>query len=92
MAFWRGFLVKNHDKKLCAGAVFMAAVFCFFYVGFVRWAALIFLRSFYYFIFLDLFRLKYHQLKQIAVLVFLAFVFLHFVVNENLLLTSCFHC
>ena len=55
MAFWRGFLVKNHDKKLCGWAVFMAAVFWFFYVGFVRWAALIFLRSFFYFIFLDFF-------------------------------------
>lgn len=47
MAFWRGFLAKNHDKKLCVGAVFMAAVFWFFYVGFVRWAALIFLRTFF---------------------------------------------
>jgi hypothetical protein len=30
----------------CVGAVFMAAAFCFF-AGFVRWAALVFLRSFF---------------------------------------------
>jgi hypothetical protein len=74
-------------KNCVAGAVFMAAVFCFFYVGIVRWAALIFLRSFYCFIFLDLYQVGYHHLKQIAV-----FVFLHFVVNENPLITSCCIC
>ena len=34
-------------KNCVTGAVFMAAVFCFFYVGFVQWTALIFLRSFF---------------------------------------------
>ncbi len=63
-------------KNCAAGAVFMAAVFCFFYVGIVRWAALIFLRSFYYFIFLDFFSLLIYQLKKYFVL--LSFVFLHF--------------
>ena len=71
---------KGGVKELVcsAGAVFMAAVFCFFYVGIVRWAALIFLRSFYYFIFLDLFQVGYQQLKQTAVFIFLSYVFLHF--------------
>ena len=78
MAFWRGFLVKNHDKKLCVWGCVYGGCLLFFLCGVVRWAALIFLRSFVYFIFLDLFQVGYHQLKQIAVFVFLHFVFLHF--------------
>ena len=78
MAFWRGFLVKNHDKKLCGWAVFMAAVFWFFYVGFVRWAALIFLRFFFLLYFFGFFSWLIYQLKKSFVFVFLHFVFLHF--------------
>ena len=72
---------------LCGGAVFMAAVFLFFWQGFVRLAALVFLRPFFILYFFGWFPVGLFKWIQNFPAVFLPFV-----VNENQLFTSCCHC
>ena len=72
---------------LCAGFVFMAAVFLFSFVRAVRWAALVFLRHFFILYFFGWF--PDEPVKWIQNF---PAVFLSFVVNENQLFTSCCHC
>ena len=57
----------------------------FFLCRFCAVACIAILADFFLLYFFGFVRLWYHQLKQIA-------VFLHFVVNENPLLTSCCNC
>ena len=71
---------KGGVKELgcSAGAVFMAAVFCFFMWELCAGLHCYFCGLFFYFIFLDFFSLLIYQLKKSFV-----FVFLYFVVNEK---------
>jgi hypothetical protein len=72
---------------LCDGAVFMAAVFLFFFDRAVRWAALLFLRSFFILYFFGWFPVVAIKWVQN-----LPAIFLYFVVNEKHMFTSCCNC
>jgi hypothetical protein len=79
---------KTMTKNCAAGLCLWRLSFAFFYVGFVRWPALLFLRTFFLLYFFGFVSVVISSTETnscicFSVFVFLSFVFLYFVVNEK---------